>query len=135
MSKEDIEKAQKEAEAHADEDKKKREAVDARNTLENSIYQAEKMPKEYADKISDDDKKVIEEAVEEAKKHLESEDKEELEKAASELLEKIQGIGAKLYEAAAKEEAPAEDEAVDKDKDGPVEGEVVDDEKKKKGKK
>lgn len=138
MSKEDIEKAQKEAEAHADEDKKKREAVDARNSLENGIYQAEKMPKEYADKISDDDKKVIEEAVEEAKKHLESEDKDELEKAASELLEKIQAIGAKLYEAAAKEEAPAEGgDAISDDKDAPVEGEVVDDksDKKKKGKK
>lgn len=136
MSKDDIEKAQKEAEAHADEDKKKREAVDARNSLENGIYQAEKMPKEFADKISDDDKKVIEEAVEEAKKHLESDDKDELEKAASELLEKIQGIGAKLYEAAAKEEAPAEgDEATSDDKGEPVEGEVVDDKKDKKGKK
>ncbi len=137
MSKEDIEKAQKEAEAHADEDKKKREAVDARNSLENGIYQAEKMPKEYADKISDDDKKVIEEAVEEAKKHLESEDKDELEKAASELLEKIQTIGAKLYEAAAKEEeAPSEDGDKSEDKDAPVEGEVVDEgDKKKKGKK
>lgn len=133
MSKEDIEKAQKEAEAHADEDKKKREAVDAKNQLENSIYQAEKMPKEYAEKISDDDKKVIEEAVEEAKKHLESEDKDELEKAAHELLEKIQSIGAKLYEAAAKE---SEDEAADakpsSDKDEPVEGEVIDDAKDKK---
>lgn len=136
MSKEDIEKAQKEAEAHAEEDKKKREAVDARNSLENGIYQAEKMPKEFADKISDDDKKVIEEAVEEAKKHLESDDKDELEKAASELLEKIQGIGAKLYEAAAKEEAPAEgDEGTSDDKGEPVEGEVVDDKKDKKGKK
>ena len=135
MSKEDIEKAQKEAEAHAEEDKKKREAVDARNSLENGIYQAEKMPKEFADKISDDDKKVIEEAVEEAKKHLESDDKDELEKAASELLEKIQGIGAKLYEAAAKEEAPAEgDDATSDNKGEPVEGEVVDegDNKKKK---
>lgn len=130
MSKEDIEKAQKEAEAHADEDKKKREAVDARNQLENGIYQAEKMPKEYADKISDDDKKVIEEAVEEAKKHLESDDKDELEKAANELLEKIQSIGAKLYEAAAKE-SESEGEA-SKDDDGPVEGEVVDDAKDKK---
>ena len=133
MSKEDIEKAQKEAEAHADEDKKKREAVDAKNQLENGIYQAEKMPKEYAEKISDDDKKVIEEAVEEAKKHLESEDKDELEKAAHELLEKIQSIGAKLYEAAAKE---SEDEAADakpsSDKDEPVEGEVIDDAKDKK---
>ncbi len=138
MSKDDIEKAQKEAEAHADEDKKKREAVDARNSLENGIYQAEKMPKEYADKISDDDKKVIEEAVEEAKKHLESDDKDELEKAANELLEKIQAIGAKLYEAAAKEEAPAEGgDAKSSDKDGPVEGEVVEGDKKdkKKGKK
>lgn len=137
MSKEDIEKAQKEAEAHADEDKKKREAVDAKNTLENSIYQAEKMPKEYDGKISDDDKKVIEEAVAEAKKHLESDDKDELEKAATELLEKIQTIGAKLYEAAAKE---SEDEKSDDDTkakdDAPVEGEIVDDEKKgKKGKK
>ena len=133
MSKDDIEKAQKEAEAHADEDKKKREAVDARNSLENGIYQAEKMPKEYADKISDDDKKVIEEAVEEAKKHLESDDKDELEKAANELLEKIQAIGAKLYEAAAKEEAPAEGgDAKSSDKDGPVEGDKKD---KKKGKK
>lgn len=135
MSKEDIEKAQKEAEAHADEDKKKREAVDARNSLENGIYQAEKMPKEYADKISDDDKKVIEEAVEEAKKHLASDDKEELEKAAGELLEKIQGIGAKLYEAAAKEESGEDDKKSD-DSNEPVEGEVIEDDKAdKKGKK
>ena len=127
MSKEDIEKAQKEAEAHADEDKKKRDAVDARNKLENGIYQAEKMPKEFADKISDEDKKVIEEAIEEAKKHLESEDKDELEKAADTLLEKIQNIGAKLYEAAAKDESASDDESSSKDE--PVEGEVVDDKK------
>jgi molecular chaperone DnaK len=133
LSKEDIEKAAKEAEAHAEEDKKKREAVDARNTLENAIYQAEKMPNEYKDKISDEDKKVIADAVEEAKKHKDSNDKEELETAGKELLEKIQTIGAKLYEAAGKEEAPAS-EAEDKkaDKDEPVEGEVVDDKDEKK---
>jgi molecular chaperone DnaK len=130
LSKDDIEKAAKEAEAHAEEDKKKREAVDARNTLENAIYQAEKMPTEYKDKISDDDKKVIEEAVTEAKKHSESTDKEELETAAKDLMEKIQKIGAKLYEQAAKEEAPASEEGEAKtDKDEPVEGEVVDDKK------
>ncbi len=131
MSKEDIEKAQKEAEAHADEDKKKREAVDARNTLENAIYQAQKMPDEYKDKISDDDKKVIVDAVEEAKKHEKSDDKEELETAAKELMEKIQTIGAKLYEAAAKEEkAEGDEKTEEKGKDEPVEGEVVDDKKK-----
>jgi molecular chaperone DnaK len=88
------------------------------------------MPKEFEGKISDDDKKVIDEAVAEAKKHLESDDKDELEKAANELLEKIQGIGAKLYEAAAKEEAADEDKKSD-DKDEPVEGEVVEDDGKK----
>ncbi|MBH2007507.1 molecular chaperone DnaK [Candidatus Saccharibacteria bacterium] len=135
MSKEDIEKAQKEAELHADEDKKRREAVDIRNTLENSIYQAEKMPDEYKDKISEDDVKVIKEAVEEAKKVKENADagKDELEAAAKALNDKIMPIGAKMYEAAAKEEdAPASEDGkkVD-DKDEPVEGEVVDDKDKK----
>jgi molecular chaperone DnaK len=130
LSKDDIEKAAKEAEAHAEEDKKKREAVDARNTLENAIYQAEKMPTEYKDKISDDDKKVIAEAVEEAKKHKDSNDKEELETAGKELLEKIQTIGAKLYEAAGAEEAPVSEDGEPK-KDEPVEGEVIDEKDKK----
>lgn len=135
MSKDDIEKAQKEAEMHADEDKKKREAVDSRNMLENAIYQAEKMPSEYKDKISDEDKKVIEDAVAEAKKVQEDDkvDKDALEAAAKALQEKIMPIGAKLYEAAAKEEKPTEegDKKSDdkKDKDEPVEGEVVDEKK------
>jgi molecular chaperone DnaK len=130
MSKDDIEKAAREAEAHADEDKKKREAVDARNTLENAIYQAEKMPDEYKDKISDEDKKTIADAVEEAKKHEKSDDKEELEAAGKELMGKLQTIGAKLYEAAAKEEKP-EERSDEKKDDEPVEGEVVDDKDKK----
>lgn len=128
LSKEDIEKAQKEAEAHADEDKKKREAVDARNSLESAIYQAEKMPDEYKDKISDEDKKVITDAVEEAKKHKDSNDKDELEAAAKALTDAIMPIGAKLYEAASKEEAPTSDDNPKSD-DEPVEGEVVDDKK------
>lgn len=133
MSKEDIEKAQKEAEVHADEDKKKREAVEARNTLENAIYQAEKMPDEYKDKISDDDKKVITDAVEEAKKHKDATDKEELEAAAKALSAAIMPIGAKMYEAASKEEAAkAEGENPEKkSSDEPVEGEVVDEKDKK----
>ena len=129
MSKEDIEKAQKEAEAHADDDKKKRESVDARNALENAIYQAEKMPSEYKDKISDDDKKAIETAVEVAKKVKDDDkaDKDALEAAAKELTDTIMPIGAKLYEDASKEteDSKSEDKKSD-DKDEPVEGEVVD---------
>ena len=127
MSKEEIEKAQKDAEMHADEDKKKREAIDARNELENAIYQAAKMPEEFKDKISEDDKKAIEEAVADAKKVQDNAEatKEELEAAAKELQTKIMPIGAKLYQEAAKDES-----GDDKKEDGPVEGEVVDKDKK-----
>ncbi len=137
LSKEDIEKAAKEAEEHAEEDKKKREAVDARNSLENAIYQAEKMPDEFKDKISDDDKKVITDAVEEAKKHKDASDKDELEAAMKALNDAIMPIGAKMYEAAAKEAESESGEANDAKADEPVEGEVVDkkdDDKKKKKK-
>lgn len=141
LSKEDVEKAQKDAEAHAEEDKKKREAVEAKNLLDSSIYQAEKMPDEYKDKISDEDKKIIEDAVEEAKKHQESSDKDEIEAAAKALNDAIMPIGAKMYQAAS-EEAATEDsgsEAEDKKskktksnvkEEDAVEGEVLEDDKK-----
>ena len=131
MSKDDIEKAQKDAELHADEDKKKREVIEAKNMLENTIYQAKKMPDEHKDKISDEDKKAIEAAVEEAQKHKDSEDKEELEAAAKALQDAIMPIGAKMYEAAAKEaESEAKDGEEKKKDDEAVEGEVVDEDKK-----
>jgi len=132
LSKDDIEKAQKDAEAHAEEDKKKRESVDARNSLENTIYQAEKMPDEFKDKISDEDKKVIADAVEEAKKHKDSTDKEELEAATKALSDAIMPVGAKMYEQAAKDEAPASEDGEDSKSDEAVEGEVVDEKKEEK---
>ena len=132
MSKADIEKAQREAEEHAADDKKRKEAVEAKNQLENQIYAAEKMPSEYKDKISDDDKKTIEEAVKEAKKVLEEngEDKDKLEAAAKELSEKIMPIGAKMYQEAGKDANTGETNthhvnSDDKKDDGAVEGEVV----------
>ena len=131
MSKEDIEKAQKEAEMHAEEDKKKKDVIDVKNRLENAIYQAEKMPDEYKDKISDSDKETIKSAVEEAKKVLNDADadKDALEAAAKELSDKIMPIGAKMYQEASKD-ASASDSAKSDDKksadDDAVEGEVVD---------
>ena len=133
LDKADIEKAQKEAETHAEDDKKKREVIDARNNLENTIYQAKKMPDEFKDKISDEDKTAIEGSVKEAEEKLKSEDKDELEAAFKTLSERIQSIGAKLYKDAAKEDSKEEskDKSTDeKKKDEPVEGEVVDKDKK-----
>jgi len=128
LSKDDVAKAQKEAELHADEDKKKRELIDAKNVLESAVYQAEKMPNEFKDKISEDDKKSIEKAIEEAKKHKDSDDKAEIEAAAKALNEAIMPIGAKMYEAASKEKSESKDDKKS-DEEAPVEGEVVDDKK------
>src|SRR6267154_2054592 len=68
LDKTEVEKMAKEAEAHAEEDKKKKEAVEARNQLDSAVYQAEKMKTEYKDKLAADDIKAIDEAVETAKK-------------------------------------------------------------------
>jgi molecular chaperone DnaK len=135
LDKTEVEKMAKEAEAHAEEDKKKREGIDAKNQLDSAIYQAEKMKSDNKDKISEEDAKKLDEAVEAAKKVVADEkaDKETYETAAKELTEAIMPIGAKMYEDAQKEEKPTEGEETDNkksDKDQPVEGEVVDEEKK-----
>lgn len=138
LDKEEVEKMAKDAEAHAEEDKKKREAIEARNGLENSIYQTEKFVSDNKDKVSEEDQKTLNEAVSEAKKIIKDEkaDKEALETATKELTEKMMPIGAKLYEEAAKEEEAKKadaDKSEDKksDKDEPLEGEVVDEKDKK----
>jgi molecular chaperone DnaK len=137
LDKADVEKMAKEAETHAEEDKKKRETVEVRNLLSSALYQAEKMQSDYKDKLSEDDTKKLGEAIDAAKKVVDDEkaDKDAIEAAAKALNDVIQPIGAKMYEAA-KDEKPAEsptDDAADKtDKDdkksdkGAVEGEVVD---------
>lgn len=114
LSDEEIEKMKKDAEANAEEDKKKREAIDAKNKLDSEIFQAEKLLKDNEEKI---DKKLAEDvkkAVEEAKKVLEKEgaSKEEFEEASTKLMDPLQKAGAAMYEAAAKE---AEKEKADGD--------------------
>jgi molecular chaperone DnaK len=134
LSKDDVEKMTKEAEAHADEDKKKRQVIDAKNVLETAIYQATKLVSDNKDKVSEDDTKIINDAVEEAKKVADKADatQEELEKAGKDLSDIIMPIGSKLYEAG-KTEATPEGETVSDDEsktDEPIEGEVVDEDKK-----
>jgi molecular chaperone DnaK len=137
LDKTEVEKMAKEAEAHAEEDKAKREVVEARNLLDSAIYQAEKLKTDNGDKISDDDKKTLDEAVEAAKKVVADEkaDQASLEGAAKELSDKLMPIGAKLYEQAepaAEDDAAADDKKSDKSKDDTIEGEVVDSEDKEK---
>jgi molecular chaperone DnaK len=138
LNKEDVEKMAKEAETHAEEDKQRREGVDARNMLDSAIYQAEKLEHDHKDKLAEEDLKSLTEAVEAAKAVVKDEksDKAALETAAKELNDKIMPIGAKMYEQAAKDETPTEDsDSTDESKkseakETPIEGEVVDDDKK-----
>jgi molecular chaperone DnaK len=134
LDKTEVEKMAKDAEAHAEEDKAKKEAVEARNLLDSAVYQAEKLKNDNGDKLADEDMKTLNEAIDEAKKTVNKADatKDELEKAAKELNDKLMPIGAKMYEQAAAE-TPDEDKADDADAnkkaDDPIEGEVVDDKK------
>jgi molecular chaperone DnaK len=132
LNKDEVEKAAKEAEVHAEEDKKKRESAETRNQLENAIYQADKMKSDYKDKLSEEDIKTLDEAITEARGKVESTEKDVLEAAVKALSEKIMPIGAKMYESAKAEEPKAESEKpkADGEKDDVVEGEVVDDDKK-----
>ena len=138
LDKTEVEKMAKEAEAHAEEDKNKRESVEARNLLESTIYQAEKMLSDYSDKMSEDDKKSLEGAINDAKEISETSDKETIEASAKKINDVMMPIGAKMYESAEKAEGDTADAAEgsektneSKDNDEPVEGEVVDDKDKK----
>lgn len=100
LSEEDIDKAVKDAERYAEEDKKRKEAVDNKNNLEGMIDSLEKTVKEAGDKLSEEDKKTVEDAVAKAKTELESGDNDRIKAASEELTREIQPIIAKIYQQA-----------------------------------
>ncbi len=98
LSEDEINKAVKEAEQFAEEDKKKREVIDTRNNLDASIMNIEKTIKDNGDKLSEEDKTQLNNACEEAKKHLTSEDIEELKKASEDLMNVANTVFSKMYQ-------------------------------------
>ena len=130
LDKSDVEKMAKEAEAHAEEDKKKRESVDARNVLDTTIYQAEKLKLDHKDKLAEEDVKKLDEAIESSKKVVKDDkaDKDALESAVKSLNDVMMPIGAKMYEQSdsSQNEDKSADEDKKSDKEEPMEGEVVD---------
>ncbi|MGZ4830977.1 MAG: molecular chaperone DnaK, partial [Candidatus Angelobacter sp.] len=99
LSKEEVERMAKEAEAHSAEDKAKREEIEARNQLDSMVYQVEKMLKENADKISGDDKGQVESAVAEAKKALEGTDAAAMNSAREKLTQASHKLAEAMYKA------------------------------------
>ncbi len=104
LSEDEINKAVKDAEQYAEEDKKRKQKVEARNKLDGLIFSIEQTVKESGDKLSDDDKATLNAAVEDAKKDLESDDEEKFKSAFEELSNKVQPIFAKLYQQTASQQ-------------------------------
>src|SRR6201996_2012642 len=101
LSKDEIEKMRRDAESHAEEDKAKREEVEARNEADNAVYRTEKMLKDNADKISGDDKSKIESALTAVKDALKGSDGAAIKAVSEKLNDARQAVSAKLFKAAA----------------------------------
>ncbi len=107
MSKEDVEKAVKEAEQYAEEDKKKRESVELRNGADQAVYQCEKTMEELGDKLEEADKTELQSKVDALKETLKGEDDEAIKAAQEELMKKFYEVSEKIYKAAAPEQGEA----------------------------
>jgi molecular chaperone DnaK len=132
LSKEEVERMQKDAEMNAEEDKKKRELVDVRNQADALIFSLEKQMREYDAKISDDIKKKVNEKMNALKDLLKKDGVtiEELKKSTEELGTEAQEIGKLVYEEAQKKDAEANKSSEEKKDSTVVDAEVVDEEKK-----
>ncbi len=108
MSKDDIDKAVKEAEEYAAEDKKRREEVDVRNNADQMIYQTEKTITEFGDKITEEEKSKVEAAKEALKEALKGEDIDAIKARQEDLQKEIYAISEKVYKAAAEAQAAAQ---------------------------
>ncbi len=134
LSKDEIARMQREAEAHAEEDRRQRELIEARNEADNSVYRSEKMLRDNADKISPDDRGKIESAINETKEALKGEDAGAIKAASNRLNEVWQAVSSGLYRAASErtqagrgtQPEPQPSEGGRRDGDV-VEAEVVDD--------
>ncbi len=134
LSDEEIERMKKDAEAHAEDDKKKRELIDVKNTADTMIYTTEKMMKEVEEKkveITDEEKQKVEDGLAKLKEVKEGEDLEAIKAASDTLSKDAQAIGMEMYQAEQQASGDAanapEGEAAEAPKeDGPVEGEIVD---------
>lgn len=129
LSKEEVERMKKDAEMNADEDKKKRETVDVRNSADALVFSLDKQMREYDKQIPDETKKSVNEKMNVLKDLLkkESASVDELKKATEDTAQAAQEIGKIVYEAAQKKEAGAQDEK--KDDSTVVDADIVDEKK------
>ena len=107
LDKDEIDRMMKEAEAHAEEDRQRREAAEVRNNADALVYQTEKLLKDQADKVTDDDKAKIDAALDELKEALEGEDIDAIRAKHEALIQASQEFAQRLYQAAQQQQAAA----------------------------
>lgn len=133
LSEEEIEKMKKEAEIHADEDKKKKEVIETKNHADAVIFQTEKLIQESSTKMKEEDKKELEEKLEELKKVKDSDKPEEIKEKMEALNQIAQKIGAAMYQqpdqSGNAQTENKDEKSEDKKEDGPVEGEFEEEKK------
>jgi molecular chaperone DnaK len=122
-----IDQMVKDAEAHAEEDRTRKEEAEIRNTADTLVYQTDKLLKDQADNVTDDEKSTIEGKLADLKTGLEGTDLEVIKDATDGLMSASQEFGQRLYEAAAAEEREAEAEAGTPDDDEVVDAEIIED--------
>ena len=125
MSKDDIDKAVKEAEQFAAEDKKRKEEVDVRNEADQMVYQIEKSMTDFGDKVTEDDKAKVQPKLDALKEALKGTDIEAIKTAKDELQKEFYEVAGKIYQAQGAA-AGAADGAAPQQDNGPVDGEVID---------
>ena len=125
MSKDDIDKAVKEAEQFAAEDKKRKEEVDVRNEADQMVYQIEKSITDFGDKVTEDDKAKVQPKLDALKEALKGTDIEAIKTAKDELQKEFYEVAGKIYQAQGAAAGAAEGAAPQQD-NGPVDGEVID---------
>ncbi len=125
MSKDDIDKAVKEAEQFAAEDKKRKEEVDVRNEADQMVYQIEKSMTDFGDKVTEDDKAKVQPKLDALKEALKGTDIEAIKTAKDELQKEFYEVAGKIYQAQGAAAGAAEGAAPQQD-NGPVDGEVID---------
>jgi molecular chaperone DnaK len=108
ISKEEAERMKKDAELHAEEDRKKQKLIEVKNLADNLVYSSEKTLKDAGDKISENDKKELEEKIAELKKIKDSDNIEEIKNKSAELSTIAQKVGTEMYQQAQKEESKTE---------------------------
>ena len=136
LSDDEIEKKVKEAKMHEEEDKKKKEAIEARNTADSTIYQTEKVLDEMGDKISEDEKSNITSKIDELKKALEEDDVDKIKSKTEEVNNAFHEVSQKMYQQASQEQQAQQGQQAgqeNKDDDNVVDAdyEVVDDDEEK----